>query len=131
MVAFFLQIKGIKVGWATTTRVSVDHSHISKKGEMVEEKKSMALGQTETRTDECSQDQSYDIDLMELFNTVWRWKKFIIGFVLVCTLTAVIISVFILPVMYKSSAVLQPSENNDQKGSTARRLQFRSADIHI
>ncbi len=50
------------------------------------------------------------IDPLELWNVIWRGKWFISGFTLFCTLSAVIMVLFVLPVTYKSNAVLQPTE---------------------
>ncbi len=50
------------------------------------------------------------IDLLELWNVIWKGKWFITGFTFFCTLAAVIMVLFVLPVTYKSNAVLQPTE---------------------
>ncbi|MBN2333300.1 MAG: hypothetical protein JXO49_06085, partial [Deltaproteobacteria bacterium] len=49
-----------------------------------------------------------EIDLLEYWNVIWGAKKFISLFTLGCTILAVII-VLILPVTYRSTAVLQPT----------------------
>lgn len=49
-----------------------------------------------------------EIDLLEYWNVIWGGRWFIVGFTGVCTLIAVLVSLFVLPVTYKSTAVLQP-----------------------
>lgn len=49
-----------------------------------------------------------EIDLLEYWNVIWSGRWFIIGFTGVCTLMAVLVSLFVLPVTYKSTTVLQP-----------------------
>jgi uncharacterized protein involved in exopolysaccharide biosynthesis len=51
-----------------------------------------------------------EIDLRELRRVIWNGKWFIAGFTLGCTLIAVFITLFVLPVTYKSEAVLIPTE---------------------
>jgi uncharacterized protein involved in exopolysaccharide biosynthesis len=50
-----------------------------------------------------------EIDLLELWNVIWQGKWFIIGFTIFCTLIAVFITLYVLPVTYKSEAVLMPT----------------------
>ena len=57
-------------------------------------------------------DQEDEIDLLEYWNIIWKGKWFISGFTLFCTLIAVVITLFVLPVTYKSDAVLQPTETS-------------------
>ncbi len=51
-----------------------------------------------------------EIDLIELWNVLWKRRFFIGGFTLVCTLAAVIVVLFVLPVTYRSQAVLLPTQ---------------------
>ena len=60
-----------------------------------------------------------EIDLLELWNTIWKGKWFIMGFTLVCTLIAVFVTLFVLPVTYKSDIVLKPTEVGSQSGFSA------------
>ena len=60
-----------------------------------------------------------EIDLLELWNTIWKGKWFIMGFTLLCTLVAVYVTLFVLPVVYKSDVVLQPTETSSQSGLSA------------
>ena len=60
-----------------------------------------------------------EIDLLELWNTIWKGKWFIMGFTLLCTLVAVYVTFFVLPVTYKSNVVLQPTEMSSQSGLSA------------
>jgi len=47
-----------------------------------------------------------EIDLLELWNVIWKGKWFIMGFTLLCTLVAVYATLYVLPVIYKSDVVL-------------------------
>jgi uncharacterized protein involved in exopolysaccharide biosynthesis len=60
-----------------------------------------------------------EIDLLELWNTIWKGKWFIMGFTLLCTLVAVYVTLYVLPVTYKSDVVLQPTEMSSQSGLSA------------
>lgn len=51
-----------------------------------------------------------EIDLVELWKILWRGKWFIMGVTLLCTLIAVYVTLYVLPVTYKATAVLQPTE---------------------
>ncbi len=51
-----------------------------------------------------------EIDLLELWNIIWQGKWFIMGFTFLATLAAVLYSLFVLPVIYRSEAVLLPTE---------------------
>lgn len=53
-----------------------------------------------------------EINLLDLWRVIWAGKWFIVGFTLFCTLIAVFVSVYVLPVTYKSEAVLMPIESN-------------------
>ena len=53
-----------------------------------------------------------EIDLLELWKVIWDAKFFIAGFTLLATLIAVYVTLFVLPVTYKSEAVLLPTENS-------------------
>lgn len=56
-----------------------------------------------------------EIDLLELWNALWRRKLFIGGFTLLATLIAVYVSLFVLPVTYQSTAVLLPNQQASSK----------------
>ena len=53
-----------------------------------------------------------EIDLLELWNVIWSAKWFIMGFSLLCTLIAVLVTLYVLPVIYKSDATLQPTTSS-------------------
>ncbi len=55
------------------------------------------------------QEQEDEIDLLELWRILTSGKWFILSFSFFCTLAAVIVSLNLLPVVYKSDAVLQPT----------------------
>lgn len=57
-----------------------------------------------------------EIDLIELFRVLVRRWKFIIGFPLLCTLVAVAVVLFVLPVEYQSVGVIKPEEGAGQLG---------------
>ena len=50
-----------------------------------------------------------DIDLITIWRVFWRWKWFIGGLTLLCTLVAVYWTLYQMPVRYRSTAVLQPT----------------------
>ena len=56
-----------------------------------------------------------EIDLLELWGIIWKGKWFIMVLTLICTLAAVYISLYVLPVTYQSNAVLQPTETDNDK----------------
>ena len=60
-----------------------------------------------------------EIDFLELWNVIWKGKWFIMGFTLLCTLAAVYVTLYVLPVTYKSDVVLQPTEMSSQSGLSA------------
>ena len=60
-----------------------------------------------------------EIDFLELWNVIWKGKWFIMGFTLLCTLVAVYVTLYVLPVTYKSDVVLQPTEMSSQSGLSA------------
>jgi len=60
-----------------------------------------------------------ELDLAALWQLVWRGKNFIILFTLLCTLAAGLVSFFVLPEKYESSATLILVEQNE---STLRGL---------
>ncbi len=62
--------------------------------------------------------QEDEINLLELWGIIWKGKWFIMGLTLISTLAAVFISLYVLPITYKSNAVLQPTEtgNNSLSG---------------
>lgn len=55
------------------------------------------------------QEEEDEIDLLELWNILASGKWFILFFSFCCTLAAVFITLNVLPVTYKSDAVLQPT----------------------
>ena len=60
-----------------------------------------------------------EIDLLELWNVIWNGKWFVMGFTILCTLVAVYVTLYVLPVTYKSDMVLQPTEVKSQSGLSA------------
>ena len=60
-----------------------------------------------------------EIDLLELWNVIWKGKWFVMGFTLACTLVAVYITLYVMPVTYKSDMVIQPTEVSSQSGLSA------------
>jgi uncharacterized protein involved in exopolysaccharide biosynthesis len=60
-----------------------------------------------------------EIDLLELWDTIWKGKWFIMGLTLLCTLVAVYYTLYVLPVTYKSDVVLQPTETSSPSGLSA------------
>ena len=60
----------------------------------------------------CPDADEDEIDLIELFKVLIRRWKFLLGFPLLCTLVAVYITLYKLPVIYKSNAVITPSEES-------------------
>jgi len=61
--------------------------------------------------------QDDEIDFMAIWKTLWRWKWFIGGITLLCSLIAVYITLYQLPVLYRSEAVIQPTLSSEGKGS--------------
>lgn len=59
-----------------------------------------------------------EIDLLELWAILWRGKWFVMEFSLACTLVAVFVTLYVMPVMYKSNTVLLPNKSD----TTASRL---------
>jgi uncharacterized protein involved in exopolysaccharide biosynthesis len=57
-----------------------------------------------------------EIDLLELWKVIWNGKWFIAGFTLACTLIAVYVTLFVMPIIYKSEAVLMPTETQGGGG---------------
>lgn len=70
----------------------------------------------------CLVQEEGEIDLMKMFWTVWRWKWFIGGFTLLCTLVAVVVTLFILPVIYTSNIVIQPLDTSSLQMSRVMSL---------
>ena len=60
-----------------------------------------------------------EIDLLDLWNTIWKGKWFVMGFTLLCTLVAVYVTLYVMPVTYKSNVVLQPTETSSMSGLSA------------
>lgn len=52
-----------------------------------------------------------EIDLLRLWQMLWGARRFIALFTLVPTFLAVLVTLFVLPVTYKSEAVLVPTDN--------------------
>lgn len=66
------------------------------------------------------------IDFGQLLGTIWRWKWGIGGFTLVCTLIAVYVTLFVMPVKFTSDASIQPTESSNPQlsGLLAASAQF-------
>ncbi len=58
------------------------------------------------------QPEEDEIDLLQLWGVIWNAKFFIAGFTLAATLVAVYVTLFVLPVTYKSDVVLLPTETD-------------------
>jgi uncharacterized protein involved in exopolysaccharide biosynthesis len=52
-----------------------------------------------------------EIDLLELWDILWAGKWFVMAFTLACTLVAVYQTLFVMPVIYKSDAVILPNKS--------------------
>ena len=66
-----------------------------------------------------------EIDLITIWRVFWRWKWFIGGITLLSTLIAVYMTLYQMPVRYRSTAVLQPTLSaSDQSGLRASLGQF-------
>jgi len=63
-----------------------------------------------------------EINLVELWNVVWSAKWFVMGFPLFCTIIAVLVSLYVLPVIYKSGATLQPTASSSTSMSMLSNL---------
>lgn len=63
-----------------------------------------------------------EINLAELWGVVWSAKWFVMGFPLVCTIIAVLVSLYALPVIYKSEATLQPTASSSSSMSMLSNL---------
>ena len=50
-----------------------------------------------------------EIDLLELWNVLWKGKWFVFAFTLVCTVIAALASFFVLPEVYKAEATIRAS----------------------
>ena len=57
-----------------------------------------------------ARDADDEIDLYQLWQVLWGARKFIALFTGTCTLIAVVVTLFVLPVTYKSEAVLVPTD---------------------
>jgi uncharacterized protein involved in exopolysaccharide biosynthesis len=60
-----------------------------------------------------------EIDLLELWNVIWQGKWLIMGFTIFCTLITVFVTLYVLPVTYKSEAVLMPTASQSGMGKLA------------
>jgi uncharacterized protein involved in exopolysaccharide biosynthesis len=56
-----------------------------------------------------------EIDLLELWNTLWKGKWFIIGFTFICTIIAVAYALLATPI-YKAEVLLAPVEEESSQG---------------
>lgn len=63
-----------------------------------------------------------EIDFLAIWRTLWRWKWFIAGVTLACTLIAVYITLYKLPVVYRSEVVLQPTLSPETQSSLGTTL---------
>jgi len=59
------------------------------------------------------------MDILEYWNIIWKGKWFVMGLTLLCTLVAVYRTLYVLPVIYKSDVVLQPTETKSLSGLSA------------
>jgi len=57
-----------------------------------------------------------EINLLDIWKILWAGKWFIMGFTLACTLVAVYVTLNILPIVYKSDAVLLPNKSETSNG---------------
>ncbi|BCO09723.1 hypothetical protein GF1_20990 [Desulfolithobacter dissulfuricans] len=62
--------------------------------------------------------QEDEIDLIELWRILWAGKWFILFFSLSCTLAAGLVSIYVLPEEYKSSATLIPNQQDQSAASS-------------
>ena len=58
-----------------------------------------------------------EIDLVELWQTIWKHRKFVVAFTGFITVLAIIISLLMTNI-YKSSAVILPTQQGGEKGSS-------------
>ena len=65
-----------------------------------------------------------NIDILEIWKVIWNGKWFIMSFTLLCTLGAVYVTLYVLPVTYKSNVVLQPIETKSSSGLSALAAQL-------
>jgi uncharacterized protein involved in exopolysaccharide biosynthesis len=70
-----------------------------------------------------------EIDLIELFRVLLRRWLFLMGFPLVCTLVAVYVTLYVMPEIYKSTAVIRPAEGGS--GGLAGKLGALSSMLPI
>jgi len=60
-----------------------------------------------------------DLNLLDLLLIIWKGKWFIMFFTLICTLAMVYVTLYVLPVLYKSEVVIQPTDVNTSSGFEA------------
>ena len=57
-------------------------------------------------------DRDDEIDLLDLWEIVWRGKWFIVGFTLLCSIIAVVVSFYVLTPKYKATATIRVSKES-------------------
>ena len=68
------------------------------------------MSPTESRSESVNYETDYpedEIELIDIFRVIWKWKYFIVGGTLVCAIVAMVISV-ILPKIYRIEMLIRP-----------------------